>query len=101
MAVGITMGQVIGVAYGAAVRHPDRAPTFMIQQVRVVELWRRHEIGTRLVRNLLTRARKLGCEGILAATSSGNWNSNQLFRKLGGRQTHGMTVFDWDDIRLD
>ncbi len=101
MVVAITMGQIIGMAYGTVVLHPDRPRTFQIVDVRVAKLWMRQEIGTRMVRALLTRARKLGCEGIWAATRSGNWPSTQMFRKTGGRQTQGIAAYDWDDFRID
>ena len=97
-----TLGeQVVGMASGTVLLHPDKHPAFFINEVEVAEDMRCQGIGTRLVEMLMREARDSGCQGIWLATETDNIEARALYQKLGGRLTESVVVYDWDGAMDD
>jgi ribosomal protein S18 acetylase RimI-like enzyme len=91
--------RVVGFASGTVLLHPDKPPAFFVNEVDVVEEFRCRGIATALCEVLMKIARhELECEGIWLATEADNDAARALYSKLGGRQTEGIVVYDWDSL---
>lgn len=88
--------RVVGFCSGAILRHPDKKPIFLINEVGVMEAWQRRGIGFALCRILIRRARSRGCKGIWLATETDNAAARALYGKLRGRETEAVVIYDWD-----
>lgn len=91
----------VGIASGAMLLHPDKAPAFFIAEVGVNEEWRRLGIASGLVSRLIRLARKKGSVGIWLATELDNDEARGLYRKLNARETQDIVVYDWDGAMDD
>jgi ribosomal protein S18 acetylase RimI-like enzyme len=89
-------GALVGMASGAVVLMPDKAPSFYLDELGVHEDWRRRGIGLALGRSVLTEARAMGCETIWLATEDDNDPARALYARLGGRAQSGVVVYSWD-----
>lgn len=87
---------VIGMASGTVLRHPDKPPAFFINEVGVNEGFRNRGIGAELTNRLMKVARDKSCQGIWLATETDNLEARALYRKLGARETEAVVVYDWD-----
>jgi ribosomal protein S18 acetylase RimI-like enzyme len=96
MILAVALGRVVGMASGSELLHPDKPPAFFIAEVGVASAWRRRGIGANLCRRLIAHARARGCKGLWLATEADNVAARALYRRLGGRETAGIVVFDWD-----
>jgi ribosomal protein S18 acetylase RimI-like enzyme len=92
-----TGGAVAGFASGTVLLHPDKPPAFFINEVGVVPEMRRKGIAAALCKMLIGIARDRGCRGIWLATEGDNAAARALYRRLGGRETPDIAVYDWDD----
>ncbi len=63
-------GEVVGLASGTILRHPDKTPSFFINEVGVHEDFQRQGMGSALSRALMDEARARGCHGIWLATEA-------------------------------
>ena len=99
--VALDRGQVIGMATGAMLLHPDKAPAFFINEVGVADDFRRRGIGRQLTRALIAAARSDGARGIWLATEDDNMAARGLYAGLGARVTRGIVVYDWDGAMDD
>lgn len=88
--------RLVGFASGTVLLHPDKPPILFLNEVSVNEDHRRQGIAARLVRALLDWGRARGCEGAWLATEADDAPARALYHKLGGRETTGVVVFDWD-----
>jgi ribosomal protein S18 acetylase RimI-like enzyme len=89
-------GEVVGLASGTILRHPDKAPAFFFNEVGVHRDFRRQGMGSALSRALMDEARARGCHGIWLATEADNTPARALYRALGARETRDVVVYDWD-----
>lgn len=89
-------GVVVGFCSGSVLRHPDKPPAFFINEVGVLEAWRRRGIATALCREMLRLVRARGCKGIWLATEGDNAAARALYRGLRAREPEGIVVYDWD-----
>jgi len=64
LVVALDQGEVIGLAYGTMVMHPERPSEFLVSAVTVHENYRRQGIGTRLVERLVDAGADRGCEAV-------------------------------------
>ncbi len=93
--------EIIGMASGTILFHPDKPPAFFIAEVGTHEDYQRRGIATRMVETLMQIARDRGCEGIWLATEADNEPARSLYRQLGARETAGIVVYDWDGAMDD
>ncbi len=93
--------QIIGMASGNVMLHPDKQPAFFINEVGVNENFRRRGIATSLCELLMNVAREKGCHGIWLATESDNIEARGLYRRLNARETSGVVVYDWGGVMDD
>lgn len=93
--------QVVGMASGSVMLHPDKPPQFFINEVGVLDDQRRQGIATGLTRMLMQIARDRGCQGIWLATETDNVAARGLYRKLDGRETEAVVVYDWGGVMDD
>lgn len=92
---------VVGIASGSMLLHPDKQPIFFVAEVGVDEEYRRRGIAHTLVTHILTIARKSGSKGIWLATEEDNVEARGLYQKLEARETGGIVVYDWDGAMDD
>lgn len=92
---------VVGMASGQVMLHPDKPPAFFVAEVGVREAYQRQGIAKKLCANLCAVARHRGCEGIWLATEADNTPARALYRSLQARETDGIVVYDWDEQSLD
>ena len=88
-------GALVGMASGAVVLMPDKAPSLYLDEIGVHEDWRRRGIGLALGQSALTEARAMGCETIWLATEDDNAPARALYARLGGRAQTGVVVYSW------
>jgi ribosomal protein S18 acetylase RimI-like enzyme len=89
--------RVVGFASGNVLLHPDKVPSFFINEVGTAEAWRNRGIGTELTLAILAAARGMGCQGVWLGTETDNAAARAIYRKAGGRESEGFVLFDWDD----
>ena len=94
--LGFDGAQVVGMASGLIMLHPDKAPAFFVNEVGVRDDYQRRGIAKRLCARLLQIARDRGCEGIWLATETDNIPARALYWSLDARETDGIVVYDWD-----
>lgn len=94
-------GAVVGFASGAVLLHPDKRPTFFVNEVGVRPSMQRRGIATQMCTRLFEIARDLGCHGVWLATEADNVAARALYRTLRARETTGVVVYDWDGAMDD
>ena len=87
---------LVGMASGAVVLMPDKAPSFYLDEIGVHRDWRRRGIGMALGRAVLEEARALGCAGVWLATEADNAPARALYARLGAEAQSGVVVYSWD-----
>ncbi len=86
----------VGFASGTLLLHPDKAPSFFVNEVGVRADWQRRGIGRRLCERIFDEARARGCEGgIWLGTEPDNIAALALYRALGGKEEM-IVGFAWD-----
>lgn len=80
IAVAVERDLMVGICSGVVHHHPDKAPQWWIDDLRVAAPWRRQGIGTRLVMTCMDHASRLGCTEIRVAfdpseAAEGFWQS--------------------------
>ena len=93
--VALSAGQVIGMATGLVVLHPDKQPSFFVNEVGVHDDFQRRGLGARLCTALFDIARACGCHNIWVVTEADNAPARALYSALGGRQTTGLVMYEW------
>lgn len=101
MVFAMAGAKVVGMASGTRMMHPDKPPAFFINEVGVNEDMQRRGIGTILSKMLMNVARGKGYEGMWLATETDNIEARALYKKLDGRETEGVVVYDWDGAMDD
>jgi ribosomal protein S18 acetylase RimI-like enzyme len=101
MVIAQTDGEVVGMASGQVLYHPDKPPSFFIAEVGVRDAFQRRGIATQMCRMLRDIAQERGCVGIWVATEGDNGPARALYRSLGARETSDVVIFDWDDPEMD
>lgn len=99
--VALDQGQVIALASGVMMFHPDKEPVFFINEVGVHEDFQRRGIGRAVTQALIDAARADGSSGIWLATEVDNKAARGLYCGLGARKTSGVVVYDWDGAMDD
>jgi len=90
-------GKVVGFASGVVLDHPDKAPSLFITELGVNEPARRCGIGIALLQAIRAEGRRRGCTGSWVATEGDNAPARALYRTAGGRETEGITMYEWDE----
>ena len=83
-------------ASGTVLLHPDKPPMLFVNEVGTHQHVRRQGIARRLCAALFEAARARGCKGIWLATETDNAPARALYHALGGRETEGFVIYDWD-----
>ena len=96
--VALSGGEVVGFASGTVLMHPDKPTGFFINEVGVGEAFRRQGIATRLVRRLVDLAQDRGCVELWLATEGENEPARALYRKLGGKETPDIVMYEFTEI---
>ncbi|MCW3782383.1 GNAT family N-acetyltransferase [Defluviimonas salinarum] len=87
--------EVVGLASGTVLLHPDKRPALFVNEVGVREAWRRQGIGRAMMAVLFAEARARGCVGIWLGTETDNGPALALYRRLGGDEVP-FVGFGWD-----
>ncbi|EBA12413.1 GNAT family N-acetyltransferase [Roseobacter sp. CCS2] len=89
--------EVVGMASGQVMLHPDKAPAFFIAEVGVRDAYLRQGIAKRMCVRLCDVARARGCDAIWLATEESNAPARALYQSLDARAVQGVVVYDWKD----
>ncbi|MGB3316134.1 MAG: GNAT family N-acetyltransferase [Albidovulum sp.] len=88
--------EVVGFASGTVLLHPDKQPSFFINEVGVRDEWQRQGIGRAVCERLFAEARARGCSGgIWLATERDNLSALALYRAMSGDEAV-IVGFAWD-----
>jgi ribosomal protein S18 acetylase RimI-like enzyme len=87
---------VMGMAAGTVMPQPDKSIAFFINEIGVLPAQRRKGIATRMIRYVFGIAAARGCKTVLLGTEWDNAAAQALYRGLGGRETRGIVIYDWD-----
>ena len=93
--------KTVGIAFGNVQLHPDKPPSFYIDEVGVNEEFRRRGIAISLCERLMKVARDRGCHGIWLATENDNTEARALYRTLNARETNDVVIYELDEARDD
>lgn len=96
--LGLCNGVVVGMATGTVLLHPDKPPVMFVNEVGVSEEYRQRGFATLILERFLAVARARGCEGVWLGTEADNDSARALYRKVGGRETAGLVIYDWDGV---
>lgn len=99
--VALDRGQVIAMASGVMMFHPDKQPAFFKAEVGVNQDFQRRGIGRAVTKTLIDAARAGGSCGIWVATEADNQAARGLYTDLGARATGGVVIYDWDGAMDD
>jgi len=89
-------GVVLGMASASIMLHPDKPPAGFVNEVAVADAHLRQGIAQAICANFFAILRARGCKGIWLATEMDNDAARGLYRKLDGRESTGIVVYDWD-----
>ena len=93
----VAAGKPVGFASGSILLHPDKKPQMFINEVGVVEAFRRRGIGRALVARLVEAARERGCDYAWLGTETDNVSGNACFGSVPGVENAGAFVlYEWD-----
>jgi aminoglycoside 6'-N-acetyltransferase I len=88
---------VVGMATGVEYIHPDKAPQFWINEVGVSPEYQRRGIGRRLVRALMTEAKRRGCSETWLGTEVDNVPARACYDRVpGGHKPEPFVMYAWD-----
>lgn len=88
--------RLVGFCSGNVLLHPDKPPSFFVNELGTAEGWRRRGIGLSLTEAMLAQARHMGCQGIWLGTELDNDAARATYRKAGGRESTAFVLYDWD-----
>ena len=87
----------IGMAWGLQMRSPSGRLTTYVHELDVQERWRRRGVGTALIAEAMTIARRRGSTKFWLSTGGHNETAQALYESLGGdRKAHGDVNYWWD-----
>jgi ribosomal protein S18 acetylase RimI-like enzyme len=90
-------GAPVGLAWGIQMRSPSGRLTTYIHELDVHENWRRHGVGSALVTEAMTLARRRGSTKLWLSTGGHNEIAQALYEALGGdRKPLGDVNYWWD-----
>ena len=84
LVVAIDDGVVVGMASAVDYVHPDKAPQLWINEVGVAPTHRQRRVATRMLAELLSLARSLGCTEAWVGTEEDNTSARRLYEGGGG-----------------
>ena len=85
LAAAFVDGEMIGCASAVHYVHPDKNPEMWINEVGVMDEYRRQGVARRLLEALFAVAKSLGCGEAWVLTDAGNDAARQLYRSTGGK----------------
>lgn len=96
LAVAVIDGVVVGFASAVHYVHPDKDPELWIAEVGVAPSRRREGIATRLLDELRSRARDLGCREVWVLTERENEGAMSFYRSTpGATGPDDAVLFSW------
>ena len=84
LVVAIDDGVVVGMASAVDYVHPDKAPQLFINEVAVASTHRQRGIAARMLAELLSLGRALGCTEAWVGTEHDNTPARRLYESGGG-----------------
>ena len=87
----------VGLAWGMHMRSPSGRLTTYVHELDVHEAWRRRGIGSALISEAMTLARRRGSSKFWLSTGGHNETAQALYESLGGdRKPLGDVNYWWD-----
>jgi ribosomal protein S18 acetylase RimI-like enzyme len=90
--------RAVGMISGVEMTHPDKGTEMFIYELGVAPIARLKGIGTRLVTELATIARRRGCYGMWVGTEVDNEAGLATYRRAGATEETSFTLLNWDLI---
>lgn len=90
--VAIEGDTVVGFASGFHYIHPDKPAALFINEVGVAPTHQRQGIGTKLLKELLSLGKELGCYEAWVGTELDNLPARGLYKSVGGIQDSNQFV---------
>ena len=87
LVVAYVNDRAAGFVSATQVFHPDKQPELFLNEISVIERFRRAGAATALIDELKAIGRELGCASIWVLTDEGNEPAMALYRKTGGQWT--------------
>lgn len=87
IAAALSEDRIVGFASAVHYLHPDKLPELFINEVGVADSHRRQGLATRLLRELLRLAKKLGCVDAWILSDRSNGPAMRLYAGIGGVET--------------
>ena len=91
---------VVGFASGLVVLHPDKLPSFHVNEVGVNEGHRRQGLARLLVKQLFDIARQRDCRDAWVLVDSDNAPARALYVDCGARETVDVVMAEWDALTV-
>lgn len=95
MQIACIGNRVVGFASGTVLLHPDKPKSLFVNEVEVLEAFRRRGIAAGLLTRLVDHARADGCATVWLATEGDNDAARGLYRSLSGKEQSGVVVYEW------
>ena len=85
----------VGFVTGIETMHPDKGAEMMIYELGVDPPYRRHRVGTTLVRAMERLARDLGCYGMWVPIDAGDAVAIATYRAGGAGELEPAAIMSW------
>jgi Acetyltransferases len=95
IAAVIEQGAVLAFASGTILLHPDKPPSFFVNEVGTRDEARRRGHASAALAALIAEARRMGCQGIWLGTEADNTAARALYRRLGAEEMP-FIGYGWD-----
>lgn len=95
IAAVLEQDEILAFASGTILLHPDKQPSFFVNEVGTREGHRRRGHAAAALRILFEAARRSGCQGIWLGTETDNDAARGLYRRLGADEIT-FVGYGWD-----
>jgi ribosomal protein S18 acetylase RimI-like enzyme len=96
MLLAVVSGEVVGMASGIELLHPDKKPQLFVNEIGVAPAHQRRGIGRRLVAGLIGAARARGCASAWLGTAADNAAGRALFAASGAASPpEPFLLYEW------
>jgi ribosomal protein S18 acetylase RimI-like enzyme len=92
--VAVTEGMVIGQAAAVLHHHPDKPIELYIDEVGVTPEYQRQGVATRLMEEIVTLGKALGCEEVWLGTEIDNMAARALYVRYA--QAQEIVMYSWE-----
>lgn len=92
LCIAYASGEPVGFVPAVELTHPDKGTEMFLDELAVVDCFRRRRIGTALVAALADLARNRGCYGMWVLTDSNNTAAVMTYKSAGAFSGHSESL---------